>query len=122
MRALKARPSATNKAIAQSLRISPSTVFNARRDLALAKEERGEARKAVRETTKPVPTDRRERARGFLRDELADGPKQVSAVEEAAAKVHVDPTALEQARADLGVLVSRSNTGVQAVTWSSPVP
>jgi hypothetical protein len=29
---------------------------------------------------------------------------------------------LEQARADLGVLVSRSNTGVQAVTWSLPAP
>jgi hypothetical protein len=46
----------------------------------------------------------------------------VTSIEEAASKAHIDTTALEQARADLGVLVSRSNTGVQAVTWSLPAP
>ena len=49
-------------------------------------------------------------------------PEPVADLEEAAEKAHVDERSLEQARADLGVLVTRSNTGVQAVTWSSPVP
>jgi hypothetical protein len=45
----------------------------------------------------------------------------VSDLEQAAAKAHVDPTALEQARADLGVVTSRGNAGgVQAVEWSLP--
>ena len=43
------------------------------------------------------------------------------AVEEAAAKAHVDPQTLEQARADLGIVTSRANTGgAQAVQWSLP--
>jgi len=43
------------------------------------------------------------------------------AAEDAAEKAHVDLTALEQARADLGVVVGRSNAGgVQAVQWSLP--
>ena len=42
-------------------------------------------------------------------------------VEEAAAKVYVDPQTLERARADLGIVTSRSNAGgVQAVQWSLP--
>ena len=46
---------------------------------------------------------------------------QVSDIEDAAEKAHVDLTALEQARADLGVVVGRSNAGgVQAVQWSLP--
>jgi hypothetical protein len=57
----------------------------------------------------------------FLRDALAHGPEQVAAVEEAAAKAHVDPQALEQARAELGVVTSRGNAGgVMAVQWSLP--
>lgn len=45
----------------------------------------------------------------------------MSAVEEAAAKAHVDPQALEQARAELGVVTSRGNAGgVIAVQWSLP--
>ena len=35
----------------------------------------------------------------------------------ASAQAHVDPRALEQARADLGIVTSRSNAGVQ---WSLP--
>ena len=66
-------------------------------------------------------TERRERAQRFLKDALAHGPKQVSDIEEAATRAHVDPHALEQARADLGLVVSRSNAGgVQAVQWSLP--
>jgi len=47
----------------------------------------------------------------------------VSAVEEAAENAHVDRRMLAQARADLGIVVSRSNAGgVQAVQWSLPLP
>jgi len=43
-------------------------------------------------------------------------------VEEAAEKAHVDPRAHGQARADLGIVASRSNAGgVQAVQWSLPL-
>ena len=36
-------------------------------------------------------------------------------------KAHVDPQAVEQARADLGVVVNRGSAGgVQAVQWSLP--
>jgi hypothetical protein len=39
----------------------------------------------------------------------------------AGAQAHVDPRALEQARADLGIVTSRSNAeGVHAVQWSLP--
>jgi hypothetical protein len=45
----------------------------------------------------------------------------VTDVEAAASKAHVDSTALEQARADLGIVTSRANTGgAQAVQWSLP--
>jgi hypothetical protein len=92
---------------------------------------RKEARKAARKaksaaTTSITPTmakqtERRERAQRFLKDALAHGPMQVSDIEDAAEKAHVDLTALEQARADLGVVVGRSNAGgVQAVQWSLP--
>jgi hypothetical protein len=48
-------------------------------------------------------------------------PKQVSAVEEAAEKAHIDAHALAQARADLGLVTSRGNAGgVMAVQWSLP--
>ena len=51
----------------------------------------------------------------------ARGPQWVSDLEEAAGKAHVDPLALEQARADLGIVVSRGDAeGVQAVQWSLP--
>ena len=57
----------------------------------------------------------------FLKDALAHGPKRVSDVEEQAIKAHVDPVALGQARADLGIVTRRSNAdGVQAVQWSLP--
>jgi hypothetical protein len=66
-------------------------------------------------------TDRRARAQQFLKDELARGPKKVTDVEEAAAKAHVDPQTLDQARGDLGIVTTRANTGgVQAVQWSLP--
>jgi hypothetical protein len=45
----------------------------------------------------------------------------VTSIEEAASKAHVDPHALDQARADLGVVTSRGNAGgVMAVQWSLP--
>jgi len=45
----------------------------------------------------------------------------VTDVEEAAEKARVDPDALAQARAELGVVVSRGNAGgVQAVQWALP--
>jgi hypothetical protein len=57
----------------------------------------------------------------FLKDALAHGPKQVSAVEEAAEKAHIDAHALAQARADLGLVTSRGNAGgAMAVQWSLP--
>jgi Protein of unknown function (DUF2924) len=63
----------------------------------------------------------REGREQFLKDALAHGPKRVSDVEEAAAKAHVEPHALEQARADLGVVTSRANTGsTLSVQWSLP--
>ena len=47
--------------------------------------------------------------------------KQVSDVEAAAEKARVDPHALEQACAALGIVVSRAKTGgAQAVQWSLP--
>jgi hypothetical protein len=60
-------------------------------------------------------------AQRFLKDALAQGPKPASAVEEAAAKAHIGGTALDQARAELGIVTSRANAGgVQAVQWSLP--
>jgi len=122
--ALKAKPDATNAEIGKKLQISPSTVFNARKQLAkeARKEARKAARRAARETSAPItPRVPRERAQRFLREQLARGAKPASAVEDAAEKAHVGLTALEQARGDLGVVVSRANTGgVQAVQWSLP--
>ena len=89
----------------------------------IEKAERKQARKS-RETTPSIlskPAERRQRAQQFLREQLARGPKQASAVEEAAAKAHIDEQALGQARGDLGIVTSRSNAGgVQAVQWSLP--
>jgi hypothetical protein len=79
-------------------------VVNAGKDLAK------EARKQARRKSKTAPPpDRRQRAQRFLRDALADGPKCVSDLEE------------HQARADLGIVTSRANTGgAHAVQWSLP--
>jgi len=115
--ALKAKPDATNKEIADRLRISPSTVHNARTDL--AKEQRKEACRAAQ--PKRETADLRARAQNFLRRELANGPQQVSSIEEHAEKSRISPNVLEQARVDLGIVVSRSNAGgVQAAQWSLP--
>jgi DNA-binding MarR family transcriptional regulator len=116
----KAAPGTTPTEISRAIGVSRGTVVNASKQL--AKEERKAARKAARRRTSYETPDRRQRAQRFLKGALADGPKGVSEVEDAAEKAHVDLTALEQARADLGVVVSRSNTGVQAVTWSLPAP
>ena len=63
----------------------------------------------------------RRRAERFLKDALAHGARPVSDVEAAAERAHVDPTALAQARGDLGVVTSRGNAGgVMAVQWSLP--
>jgi len=117
--ALKENSDATNVEIAKRLKVSPSTIHHARRDL--AKEARKEARKQARASAAAKPPDPRERAQQFLREQLARGPKQASAVEAAAEKAHVALSALEQARADLHVVVGRGNAaGVQAVQWSLP--
>ena len=73
------------------------------------------------ETSKTdAKTERRSRAQRFLKHALAQGPKEVQAVEAAAAKAHIDDV-LSQARADLGIVTSRANTGgAQAVQWSLP--
>jgi len=48
-------------------------------------------------------------------------PIRMTDVEEAAAEAHVDPPTLEQARADLGTVVGRANTGgAHAAQWSLP--
>jgi len=82
-----------------------------------------DARKQARTPSTPIskPAERRQRAQRFLRDVLAQGPRPATTVEEAAAKAHVDPQALEQARGDLGIVASRANAGgVQAVQWALP--
>src|SRR5262249_42641608 len=104
----------------QGAGVSRGPVVNAREDLAT------EARRKPRETMPSTSiggakTDRRARAQQFLKDELARGPKRVTDIEEAAAKAHLDVHVLEQARADLGIVTSRANTGgVHAVQWSLP--
>src|SRR5215469_10779963 len=101
--ALRANPDATPTEIAKIAKVSRSTVVHARE--ALDAEARKAARKAARETSKPAKsTERRQRAQRFLKDALAQGPKPASAVEEAAAKAHIGGTALDQARADLGIV------------------
>jgi hypothetical protein len=51
----------------------------------------------------------------------APPPQQVSDVEAAAERAHVDPQTLAQARGDLGIVISRGNAGgVMAVQWSLP--
>jgi len=122
--AIAAHPNATLARVAKLAKCGYGTVVNARKDLVA--ENRKAARKKARqsrEASKPAnPPDPRERAQRFLRERLARGPQRIGDLEEAASKAHIDGRMLEQARADLGVLVSRSNTGVQAVTWSLPAP
>jgi len=115
-RALAANPDATPTEIAKIAKVSRSTVVHAREALD------AEARKAARETLKPAKsTERRQRAQQFLREQLARGAKQASAVEDAAARARIDEQALGQARVDLGIITSRANTGgPQAVQWSLP--
>src|SRR5215467_177352 len=119
--ALKANPDGSTTELAKVAKCSRSTVVKTRNEI--EKAERKQARKS-RETTPSIlskPTERRQRAQHFLREQLARGPKQASVVEDAAAKAHVDEQALGQARADLGVITTRANTGgVQAVQWSLP--
>jgi hypothetical protein len=118
--ALQVNPEATPTAIAKIAKVSRSTAASAR--VELAKEGRKAARRQAHKPPEPAnPPDRRQRAQRFLKDTLGRGPKQVSEVEPAATRAHVDAVALEQARAELGVLVSRGNAGgVQAVQWSLP--
>jgi len=115
--ALRDNPNATLSAIAKLARCGYGTAVNARKDLA------AEERHKPGEASKPAApkADQRQRAQRFLRDELAQGPKKATDVEEAAAKAHVDLQTLDQARADLGIVTSRANTvGAQAVQWSLP--
>ena len=118
--ALKADPDASTTDLAKLAKVSRSTVAKTRAEIAKAE------RKAARSETTPStpiskPAERRKRAQQFLREQLARGPKPANVVEDAAAKAHIDEQALGQARADLGVVTSRSNAGgVQAVQWSLP--
>ena len=118
--AIATTPDASANAIAKAAGVSRSTVVNARAELAA--EARREARRASWAKTATQPPERRERARQFLKEALGRGPKPVSDVEAAAAKAHVEPHALEQARADLGVVTSRGNSPGNAfsVQWSLP--
>jgi hypothetical protein len=99
-------------AVAKLAKCSRSTVIAARGELA------AEARKR----RSGEPSERQDRAQRFLREQLGRGPKRVSDVEEAAAKAHIEPHALEQARADLGVVASRGNSPGNALSlqWSLP--
>jgi hypothetical protein len=122
--ALEANPNATVSAVAEIAKVSRSTVVNAADDLAReSRRKPGPKRKTAREPkpARDLKEERRERAQRFLRDALASGPRRVSDIEEAAAKVHVEHHTLEQARADLGIVTSRANTGgAHAVQWSLP--
>jgi len=121
--ALKANPGASLTAVAKLASVSRSTVVNASADLAAAarKQARKEARKLRENPALAKQTERRQRAQRFLLDALARGPQPVSDIEEQAAKAHIEVQVLDQARADLGIVTSRSNTGgPQAVQWSLP--
>jgi hypothetical protein len=121
--ALKANPDKSLTDVAKVAGVSRGTVVNARDELAAEarKQARKEARKSSPEASTAAKPERRQRAERFLKDALAHGPKQVSDLEAAAEKAHVDPHSLEQARGDLGIVVSRGNAGgVQAVQWSLP--
>jgi DNA-binding XRE family transcriptional regulator len=118
--ALKTNPAGTTSELAKTAGVSRATVVNASKEL--AREARKAARKQARKPREPAKEpDRCQRAQRFLREQLARGPQSVSDLEEAAGKAHLDPRALEQARADLGIVTSRANAGgVQAVQWSLP--
>ena len=124
--ALKNNPDATTTEIAKVAKVSRSTIVKAR--VEIAKAERKAARKAkaapiaVGATRPAKSTERQARAQRFLKDTLASGPRNASDVEAAAAKAHVNPHALEQARADLGVVTSRNTTAGNALSiqWSLP--
>ena len=114
--------------VAKIAKCGYGTVVNARKGLAA--EERKAARRPRARPPSTLPakagiggakTDRRMRAQRFLKGELARGPKPVTDVEEAAAKAHVDPQTLDQARADLGIVTTRGDTGAgNIVQWSLP--
>lgn len=123
--ALTANPTASVSAVAKIAGTSRSTVINARKIVA------AQARKAARKAQPPArpaassvlakQDERRQRAQRFLREQLGRGPKQVTDVEAAAEKAHVDVETLARARADLGVVTSRGNAGgAHAVQWSLP--
>lgn len=119
--ALKANPDKTATAIARLAGVSRSTVVNARDELAAEARRKRGPKPAASKTAREPKIERRQRAQQFLKDALAHGPRRVSDVEEAAAKAHVEPHTLEQARADLGIITSRANTGgAHSVQWSLP--
>jgi len=111
--------------IANIARVSRSTVTTARNELAAAPRRkpgpkpRETAQPATRETSPKA--ERRGRAQRFLREQLARGAKQVSDVEEAAARRTSMRQRSNKRRADLGVLTTRANTGgAHAVQWNLP--
>ena len=118
--AIAANPDATLMTIAKIAKCSYGSAHRVRKELAVeARRKPGQPKPAAGKT--PPNKDRRQRAQQFLKDELAHGPKQAVDVEAAAAKAHIDDQTLSAARADLGVVVSRANTGgPQAVQWSLP--
>jgi len=125
--ALRENPNASVTDIAKVAKVSRSTVSNAAKILAqearkaVRREARRKPRKTANTATPDPKTERRSRAQRFLRETLAQGPKEVQAIEAAAAKAHIDDVLLSQARADLGVIATRANTGgSHAVQWSLP--
>jgi len=118
--AWRENPDANPTEVAKLAKVSRSTAANARKRL--AREARRAARKSKKTSSeKPAPnSDRRQRAQRFLQETLAKGPKEVQAVEAAAAKARIDDVVLSQARADLGVVATRADSGGHAVQWSLP--
>jgi hypothetical protein len=65
--------------------------------------------------------DRTPPARAAVPPGNNSGADPISDIEAVAAKAHIDEHALERARADLGVITSRANTGgAHSVQWSPP--
>jgi len=121
--ALKANPGVSLTKVAAIAGVSRSTVCNAARELEAEarREARREAKRKSHEKSKAAQPERRQRAQQFLRDALAHGPKPVSDLEASAERAHIDVGTLQQARSDLGLVISRGNAGgVQAVQWSLP--
>jgi len=116
--ALRADPDGSTSELAKVAKCSRSTIAKTRNEIAKAE------RRAARSETTPStpiskPAERRQRAQRFLKDTLAQGPKRATDVEEAAVRAHVDPQALEQARADPRQCRRRAGRAVEPARLSA---